>query len=170
MFKMAMAEADGRVSKVEPLLACESGDESRVDLRACSALCGHTPDAVGGSDPLRGKHNKYRYLTLESISRKDPQKLLRTFFSLKSLYHPGMCFGTTLNHSRAPGAPDGHSKCTFFYFVWTRAGHNSVPGSQNFRLEFRAGHPPESVCFVGTCITPTFLHLFGLAGLQTDEF
>ena len=52
----------------------------------------------------------------ESISRKDPTKLAINIFSFKSLYHPGMCLGTTRDHSRAPGAPGGHSKCTFFAF------------------------------------------------------
>ena len=53
---------------------------------------------------------------VESISRKDPHKVAIMFFSFKSLYHPGMCLGTTRDHSRAPGAPGGHSKCTFFAF------------------------------------------------------
>ena len=47
---------------------------------------------------------------------RTPTKLPPFFLSLKSLYHPGMCLGTTRDHSRAPGAPDGHSKCTFFAF------------------------------------------------------
>ena len=54
--------------------------------------------------------------TIESISRKDPTKLVRIFSLFKSLYHPRMCLGTTRDHSRAPGAPGGHSKCTCFAF------------------------------------------------------
>ena len=58
--------------------------------------------------------NRYRVGvdSYESISRKDPHKLAIMLFSFKSLYHPGMCLGTTHDHFRAPGAPGGHSKCT----------------------------------------------------------
>ena len=62
------------------------------------------------------KQAERRPSAAESISRKDPQKLPSNFFSLKSLYHPGVCLWTTRDHSRAPGAPGGHSKCTCFAF------------------------------------------------------
>ena len=53
-----------------------------------------------------------RAVTAESISRRDPTKVPIMVFSFKSLYHPVMCLGTTHDHSRAPGAPDGHSMGT----------------------------------------------------------
>ena len=61
--------------------------------------------------------HELRDLGKESISRKDPTKLLRIFSLFKSLYHPVMYLGTTRDHSRAPGAPDVHSKCSFLLFL-----------------------------------------------------
>ena len=85
-----------------------------------------------GGDERRRRRRRMPHILLavESISRKDPHKLAINLFSFKSLYHPWMCLGTTRDHSRAPGAPGQHSKCTFIAFFG--------PGRaiQNFRLEF----------------------------------
>ena len=74
--------------------------------------------AEGRLKALAAEIELWYFLSLneEAISRKDPHKVAIMFFSFKSLYHPGMCLGTTRDHSRAPGAPGGHSKCTFFAF------------------------------------------------------
>ena len=109
-------------------------------------------------------------IAVESISRKDPHKLPSNFFSFKSLYHPGMCLGTTRDHSRAPGAPGGHSKCTFFAFFGPGRAIIRSRAAKTLDSNSDTTAHRTSFCFLGTWLIVTFPDLFGLAGLQTDDF
>jgi hypothetical protein len=108
-----------RLTKLNMVLGWRQGEPKAVVLEQDDYGVGvkATPVVVAVSDARPGLSGLVEALVpVESISRKDPTKLVRTIFSFKSPYHPGMCLGTTRDHSRAPGAPDGHSKCTLFAF------------------------------------------------------
>ena len=72
---------------------------------------------IGTHRTAQAGSTKSSLLQWSQYLERTPTKFPSFFLSVKSMYHPRVWLGTTRDHFRAPGAPDGHSKCTFLLFL-----------------------------------------------------